>query len=50
MECDYCTDDAIGLDEHERPTCGSADCEPIESPLPDIIEVSDDEGDEDESE
>jgi hypothetical protein len=45
MNCEYCTDEAIGYDEDGNATCGT--CTPSERPLPLIIEVSgDDEEDE----
>ena len=52
IECVYCSDDAVGLDEDGAPTCGDAEtCMPVVNPLPAVIEQSCDDGsDEDESE
>ena len=50
VTCAYCTGDAIGVDEDGNLTCGCPDsCMWAVAPLPDVIEVSDDE-DEDEGE
>lgn len=48
MECDYCTDDAIGYDEDGYPTCGHSGCTPSVRPIG-VIETNydDDAGKED---
>jgi len=53
ISCAYCTDDAVGYDEENAPTCGSAaHCTVAVRPMPAIIEVSscddeDEDGDDD---
>ncbi len=47
IQCEFCSDDATGLTLGGAPTCGCETCEPIAKPLPEVIEVSgpDDEND-----
>lgn len=42
MQCEYCTAEAVGLDEDGDPTCNSWICTPAVQPLPSVIEISDD--------
>ena len=47
--CSYCTDEAIGLDFEDAPTCGAEHCEPVVRPLPRVLEIeTTDDDDEDE--
>lgn len=48
VTCDYCSDDAIGFDEEERPTCGGSRCALVVRALPRVVEVSDGPDDEEE--
>jgi hypothetical protein len=44
MDCSYCTDPAIGYDHEALPTCGCKDtCTAVVSPLPAVVEVSENE-------
>lgn len=42
VQCTYCTDIAVGIDEDGQFTCGASHCMPAVRELPRVIEVSDD--------
>lgn len=46
MDCDYCTDSAVGMDEDDCPSCGV--CVPVVCPLPKVVETSGDDNESDE--
>lgn len=46
LECAYCSDEAIGYDAEDAPTCGNeATCTPAVRPQPRVVEVSGDDDD-----
>ena len=40
MQCDYCSSEAVGVDEDGAPTCGDFRCMPVVDPLPAFIAES----------
>lgn len=46
-DCAYCSDEAVGIDDEGEYTCGSTHCTPVVQPLPDVMEVSGDDNEDD---